>query len=137
MAVELLLLLSPADIEFSGVRLFPNTGRAAVGLGLLDAETGQIRLTFGDSRRRGGLTLPRLGQPRASGFDHPPQLTVSACEEDLLPAAEFLAQSPVTSSLGGLTLECPSLLLDLEHDVVNAGEVLLGRFELQLGGAST
>src|SRR6187401_1479273 len=26
MAVELLLLLSPADIEFSGVRLFPNSG---------------------------------------------------------------------------------------------------------------
>ncbi len=35
-----------------------------------------------------------------------------------------------------MTLERATLLLDLEHDVVHAGEVLLGSFELQLGGAA-
>ena len=55
-------------------------------------------------------------------------------EEHLLPAAQLVAQPLIPARLRGLALQRAALLLDLEDDVVDAREVLLGGIELQLGG---
>ena len=63
------------------------------------------------------------------------QLAVAPREQDLLPAAQLVAQPLIAARLRRLPLQRAALLLDLEDDVVDAREVLLRRLELQLGGA--
>ena len=110
--------------------------RAAVGLGLLDAQAPEVGFDLGDAARRRGLALARLGQPRPRRLDALRQLAIAAREQHLLPAAQLLAQPLVAARLRGLPLQRAALLFDLEDDVVDARQVLLRRFELQLGGAA-
>ena len=65
-----------------------------------------------------------------------PSSAVPLRELHLLPAPQLLAQPPVAPRLGRLPLQRAALLLDLEDDVVDAGQVLLRRLELQLRGAA-
>ena len=57
-------------------------------------------------------------------------------ELDLLPAAQLFAQPLVPPRARRLALQRAALLLDLEDDVVDARQVLLRGFELELGGAA-
>ena len=94
----------------------------------------EVRFHLRDAGRRRRLALARLGQPRPRRLDALRQLAVPAREQHLLPAPQLLAQPLVAARLRRLALQRAALLLDLEDDVVDAGEVLLRRLELQLGG---
>ena len=135
--VELLLLLPTVDVELPCVRILTDLGCAAVHLRLLDAQTGQVGLCLRDPCGGRRLAFAGLGEPRARRFNRPRQLAVAARKEDLLPAPQLLAQSLVAPRLRRLPLQRAPLLLDLEDDVVDPREVLLGRFELQLRGTAT
>ena len=90
--------------------------------------------------RRGGpgprfaLTRCREVCPRA--LDGLAEDAIALRELHFLPAPQLLAQTLVAARLGRLALQRPALLLDLEDDVVDAGEVLLRGFELELGSAA-
>ena len=92
------------------------------------------RLELRDPRGRHRLTFPHLAQPCARALDRRGELAVASGEEHLLPAAQLVAQALIPARLRGLALQRAALLLHLEHDVVDAREVLLGGIELQLGG---
>ena len=87
-------------------------------------------------RRRCRLALARLGEPGARRPDGVGELPIPAREQDLFPPAHLVAKPLVAARLGGLPLQRAALLLDLEDDVVDARQVLLGGFELELGGAA-
>ena len=108
----------------------------SVRLGLFDPQPRQIRLDFADPRRRRRLALARLSQPRPRRLDRLRQLAVAPREQHLLPPTQLFAQPLVAARLRRLALERTALLFDLEDDVVDAGEVLLRRLELQLRGAA-
>ena len=108
---------------------------ALIGLGQLDPQPGEIRFELGEPRRGRRLPLARLREPRARAFDGRGQLAVAAREEHLLPPPQLVPQALIAACLGSLPLQGAALLLDLEDDVVDAGEILLRGFELELGGA--
>ena len=110
--------------------------RALIRFGLLDAQAAQVRFDFGDARRGRRLALARVGQARPRRFDAVGQLAIPAREQHLLPAPQLVAQPLVAPRLRGLPLQRAALLLDLENDVVDARQVLLRGFELQLRGAA-
>ncbi|OFW51696.1 MAG: hypothetical protein A3G77_12505 [Acidobacteria bacterium RIFCSPLOWO2_12_FULL_68_19] len=116
--------------------ILPNTGGAAVRFRLLDAQARQARLELRHPRRSRGLPLARLRQPGARRLDRSRQLAAAPRQQHLLPPPQLVAQAPVALRLGGLPLQRTALLLHLEDDVVDAREVLLGRLQLQLGGAA-
>ena len=130
------LLLQPTDRQLARVRRFARPGRPAVRFGQLEAEPLQRRLDFRQVAGGRGLTRARVGQPAARRFDRLAQQPVAPRELDLLPPPQLFAQALVAPRLGRLPLQRPALLLDLEDDVVDARQVLLRRFELQLGGAA-
>ena len=132
LAVELDLLLLPVDRKLAGVRRLARLRRLRFGLELLDAAPGEIGLDLGDAGRRHRFALPGVGQPGAGRCDRLGQLAVLPREKHLLPPPHLVAELLVTLRFRGLALQGPALLLDFEHDVVDAGEVLLRRVELQL-----
>src|SRR5206468_908867 len=71
----------------------------------------------------------------ARGRDRLGELPVLAREQHFFPAAQLVAQLPVPARFRSLPLQRTALLVDLEDDVIDAQQVLLRRFELQLGGA--
>src|SRR5581483_1377384 len=87
-----------------------------------------------DPGRRERLALARLGQPRPRRLDRPRELPVLARAQHLLPPPQLGAQLLVPTRPGRLALERAALLLHLEDDVVDAGQVLLGGLKLQLRG---
>ena len=91
--------------------------------------------TCGDARRRHRLALARVGQPAARRLDRLGQLPILPREQHLFPAPQLVAQLLIAARLRRLALQRAALLLDLEHDVVDARQVLLRRLELQLRGA--
>src|SRR6478609_1997212 len=134
MTIELELLLPAIDVDFRRVGALAHRRRALIGLGLLDPESGEIGLDFGYTRRRGRLALARARQTRARRFDRLRQFTVAAREQDLFPTPQLVTQPFVSARLRRLAFQRPMLLFDFEDDVVDAGQVLLRRFELQFGG---
>ena len=136
MPIELELLLPSIDIELAEVGLLADANGARISLGLLNPQTAAVRFDLRDATRGHGLALTGLAQPGARHLHAVSQLAVPACQQHLFPAAQLLAQRPVASRLRGLPLQRPALPLDLEDDVVDAGEVLLRGIELQLGGPS-
>ena len=130
------LLLLPVDRELAGVRRLAGAGRARLGLGHLDAQPAKIALHMGDPRRRHRLALARVGQASARRFDGLRQLAILPREQHLFPAPELVAQLLIPARLGRLPFQRAALLLDLEHDIVHARQVLPRRVELQFGGAA-
>ena len=135
--VERHLLLQPADRQLARVRRFARRRRPRVGLGQLETQPLERR-----SRPRPGAPPPPASRARASA-SRPrvasiasPSSAVALRELHLLPAAQLLAQPLVAPRLRRLPLQRAALLLDLEDDVVDAGQVLLRRLELQLRGAA-
>ena len=63
------------------------------------------------------------------------QLGHAAGEDDAEAGAELVAKGAVTLGLGGLALQGAHLAGDFLEDVVDAGEVLLGGLETELGEA--
>jgi hypothetical protein len=61
------------------------------------------------------------------------QLAVLSSEQNLFPTPQLTAKLLISSRLRRLALQRSSLLLHLEHDVFDSGQVLLGRLELQFG----
>ena len=59
MPVEFLLLLPAVDVQLARVRVLANRRRAAVRLGLLDAQPPEIGFDFRQTRRGGRLALAR------------------------------------------------------------------------------
>ncbi len=91
------------------------------------------------SARRAAATCSRSRTAvRASRWraDELGQPLVALREQQLLPAAQLAAQALIAAGLAGLALEGGALALELVDEVVDAGEVLLRRFELQLGLAT-
>src|SRR6185295_3685740 len=107
-----------------------------LGLDELDPQPSEIGVEFADARRRDRLALAGVGQAGTRRLDRLGELTVLAGEQHLLPVPQLVAQPPVAPRLAGLPLQRAALLLDLENDVVDAGEVLLRRLELQFRGAA-
>ncbi len=127
------LLLEPADRHLARVRGFPCRRRLPVGLGQFEAQPLERRFYLREVGRGSGLTDARVGQSRACGLDRLAEYAIAIGELHLLPAPQLVTQASVAPRLGGLPLQRAPLLLDLVDDVVNAGEVLLRGFELELG----
>src|SRR5581483_1170697 len=130
--VERDLLLLAVDRELARVRRFARRGRARFGFDELDAQTPKIGFHFGHARRGRRFSLAGVGQPGTRRLDRFRELTVPAGEEHLLPALQLVAQLLIPARFRGLPFERAALFFDFEDDVVDAGEVLLRRFELQL-----
>ena len=96
--------------------------------------TGGILWLDGEMRRRHRFPLARFGEPCASPSDARGQVAIAPREQDFLPPPQLLAQALVAARLRRLALQRAALLVHLEHDVVDAREVLLGGLELQLRG---
>ena len=109
---------------------------AAVRLGQLEAQPLERRLELGQRRGGGRFAQPRILEPGARRFDGLAEQPVAAGELHLLPAPQLFPQPLVAAGLGRLPLQRAPLLLDLVDDVVDARQVLLRGFELQLGGAA-
>ena len=137
LAVERHLLLETADLHLTRVSGLARRGGLAVRLHELEAQPFERRVELGEPRGSGRLALARIGQLGSRGLDGPSEHAVLLGELDFLPSPQFFAQPLVAPRFGGLALQRAALLFDFEHDVVDAGEVLLRRFELQLRGAAT
>ncbi len=133
MSIEGDLLLQPADGELAGMSQFPRFGLSRIRLGQLEPKRFGRSLDFGEMSARARFPLARLRQLRACRLDGDAERAVPLGELHLLPAAQFLAQPPVAPGFRGLPLQRSALLLHFEHDVVDAGQVLLRGFEFQLG----
>ena len=83
---------------------------------------------------RGGHTfaLTSVREARPRRFDGLTKRAVAVGELDLLPAPQLVAKPAIATRFRGLPLQRAALLLDLEHYVVDACEVLLRGLELQL-----
>ena len=136
LAIERELLLPSVDVELSRVRRFAGPRRRRFGFDELDAKAGEIGFDLRHARGGDRLALAGAGEIRARRFDRLRQLPVLPREEHLLPAAQLVAQLPVAARLRRLALQRAALLLHFKDDVVDAREILLRRFELQLRGAS-
>ena len=130
MPVELLLLLTTIDVELSGVSILANPRRTGIGLRLLESQARLFGLHLRDTGRRRRFACAGVGESRVRGVNRLSQLTIASHQEHLFPTPQLLPKPLVSTRLRGLPLERPALLFDLEHDVVNAGEVLLRRFQL-------
>ena len=108
---------------------------AAVGLRQFETQRLGGGLDLGKTGGGERLTLTGVGEPRARRLDRRAERAIAQRELHLLPAAQLLAQPAVAPGLGRLALQRAALLLDFEHDVVDAGQVLLRRLELELRGA--
>ena len=107
-----------------------------IGFRLLDAVPLVRRLQLRQARLRHLLARPCVRQPLVERFDRLIQRGACAGDLHLLPAAQVLAQLTVAPGLGRLPLERVPLAVELEDDVVDAREILAGRFDLQFGGAA-
>src|SRR5207302_1888005 len=87
--------------------------------------------------RRHRLAFAGVGQAGAGRSDRFRELTIFPGEEHLLPPPQLVAQLLIAARLRRLPLQRAALLLDLEDDVVNTGQVLLRCLELELGGSTT
>ena len=132
MPVESDLLLQPPDRQLPGMRELPRFRFGGVRLGQLQPERLGGRLDFGEMRGGTRFALARLRQLRASRLDRAAERAIPLGELHLLPPPQLLPQAAIAAGLGRLTLQRAALLLDLEHDVVDPGEVLLRRLQLQL-----
>jgi hypothetical protein len=133
MAVELVLLLPAVDVQLAGMGVFTDPRRARIGFRLLEAQPRQVGFDLGQTSGGRCLAFARLGQSRPCQLDGVRQLAIAAGEQHLFPPPQLVAQPAVAPRLGRLPLQRAALLLDLEDDVVDAGEVLLRGFELELG----
>jgi hypothetical protein len=133
--IERNLLLPPVDLELVRMHGLARLGGGVIRGGQLDANAAQLVLDFGEARRRRGFVGAGLVQAGARRFNGFRQAAIAAGEQHLFPAAHLVAQARVAAGLGGLALQRAALLVDLVNDVFEAGQVLLRRFELQLGGA--
>ncbi len=129
------LLLPAVDLQLPGVRGIAHARRCSLCFSQLDAQSAQLVFDLSQPRVGRGFVLACGGQSCARRLDQLRQPAVSARKQHLFPAAHLVAQPPVAPRLGRLPLERPALLFDFVHDVIDAREVLLGRLELQFGGA--
>ena len=110
--------------------------RAAVAVESASATSMRNRLmspsTWARRAWAADFALARVGQAGARRLDGLRQVAEPPRKQDLLPAAQLVAQALVTPRLGRLALQAAALLVDFEDDVVDAGEVLLRGLELQL-----
>src|SRR5262249_1167417 len=102
----------------------------------LDPDATESGFDFGHSCGRCRFTLPRFSKAPPRRFNGFGQLPVLTRKQHFLPAALLVPETLIPPGLRGLPLERSALLFDFENDVVDAGQILLRRFELQLGGAT-
>ena len=129
MPVELLLLLTTIDVELSGVSILANP-RRTVSASACSSRRRACSDSTSATRADAAASCAGVGESRVRGVNRLSQLTIASHQEHLFPT-QLLPKPLVSTRLCGLPLERPALLFDLEHDVVNAGEVLLRRFQLQ------
>ncbi len=137
MTVEGDLLLQAPVLELAGVRRFPCGRRRRVGSRQLEPQPLERSLQLGERDGRRRLSDPSVGQKGARRLDRFAEQPIAPRELDLFPAAQFLPKPSVTARLSRLPLQRPTLFLHLVHDVVDAREILLRCFELELRGATT
>ena len=119
------------------MRGLADAGGRGFRFGQLDAQRVASSLPTSARRAAAAASCSRVSARRARADSiTSASAAVAAREEHLLPAPHLVAQPRVAPRLGRLPLERAALLLDLEDDVVDAREVLLRRFELELGGAA-
>jgi hypothetical protein len=107
------------------------------GLGLRQAQTSELGFDFGQPRGGRRFALTCQTERGARAFDARRQLAILAREEHFLPSTILVAQTLVAACLRRLPLERAALLFDFEDDVVDANQILLRGFELQLGRPAT
>ncbi len=130
--VERDLLLEAADLQLPGVGGFAGGGRVRIRFRQLEPEPLEGGLDFSEVGCGAGFALARRGQPRPRRGNRLPQHPVPARELHLLPPPELVAEPAIPPRLGRLPLQRAALLLDLEDDVVDPRQVLLGSLELEL-----
>jgi len=136
MPIEGDLLLQPPDRELARMRKLTRFGLGRVCLGQFEPEGFGRRFDLGQVGGRTHFPLTCLRQLRARGLDGRAERAIARGELHLLPAPQFLPQAAIAACLRGLPLQHTALLLHFEDDVVDAGQVLLGGFELELGGST-
>ena len=109
-------------------------GGSPIGLGERKPVPLVRRLQLSHAGRCALLADAGICQTLLGSLDGQRQRGAGAGELHLLPAAQILTQDPVPPRLCRLTLERVPLVVDLEDDVVDAGQVLSCRLDLQLGG---
>ena len=133
--VELDLLLGARDLELVRVRALARSRSRARRPRRLDAQRARARSRL--RRRRPPRIRARARRRAARAPTRSPARARDTCARRALsPSAALVAQPLVTPRLRGLPLQAAALLLDFEHDVVDAREVLLRGFELEFGGAA-
>ena len=137
MTVEGDLLLQAAVLELAGVRRFPRGSCRRVRGRQLEPQPLEGRLQLGERHSRRRLSDPGVGQTGTRRLDRFAEQPIAPRKLDFLPAAQFLPKASVTARLCRLPLQRPPLFLHLVHDVVDAREILLRCFELELRGATT
>ena len=135
-AVEGDLLLQPSDRQLTRVRELARFRFGRVGLGQLETERFGGSLDLGQAGGGERFPLARIGQLRPRRVDGRAERAIPQRELHFLPSPQLFTQAAVAPRLGRLALQRAALLFDLEHDVVDAGQVLLRRFELELRGAA-
>ena len=132
--VELDLLLPAVDVELAGVHglaravvAFASDSTSEMRMRLKSASAAPTAAEAPDSRRRASSSR------RAQRFDLLRGVPVPAGEQQLLPVPQLIAQPLVPARLRRLALQRSELLLELEDDVFEPGQVELRRLELELG----
>ncbi len=134
LAVEQNLLLLTVDRQLSGVGALTGPGRGGFGLDQFNAKTSERRFDLPDLRASDRLPFACFREPGARRLDGLGQLAVFPRKKDFLEAPQLIAQLLIAPCFCRLPLERAALLLDLEHDVVDAREVQLRGFQLELSG---
>src|SRR5690606_3779802 len=133
LGVELELLLATAALELTRVRRLPCGIGGSIGLGQFETHALEARLEFGYPRGDLLFPLARLAETLRRTHHRLLERLEALGEEQLLPLAQLLAQLAIPARPGRLPFERAALLLELEDDVVDAGQVLLRGLEFQLG----
>ena len=108
-------------------------GGRALRLGELDLAAPAVTLHRRHPRRRRLLDLAGRLEPGARRREVRVEGPAPPRKPHRLPTPQLLAQPAVAPGLGRLALQRPPLLLDLVDDVVDPGQVLPRRVELELG----
>ena len=131
---ELDVLLPAVDVEFARVGGLTGRGGSGFRFGKRDAGDGELVLDGGQMRRRNRLLPTARLQSFARRTERRRHASMATDEQDFFPTLQLVAQTAVAPGPCSLPLEHASLFVDFEDDVVDTGQVVLGRLQLELGG---
>ena len=134
LAIERNLLLLAVDSQLATVRRLPCLRGERLRLNQLDAHATEHRFDFREPGGRHRLAYACVAESAARRTDRFGEQPVLPREEHFFPSPQLVAQPLIAARLPRLAFQCPPLFVDLEHDIVDAKEILPCGIELELGG---